>query len=497
MATAHVARPDLPAVDFDLDEAGWHTLGEQFLDVAIKASTQWDARPPGPHATPADANLWLRGSLPNTGIDPAILAKRLLTDLVPLSGYNGHPRWFGYITSSPNPVGVLAELVTAAINQNAALWRLAPGATTIELQTIDWIREIVGFPAGAEGIFSSGGQLANTIAHAVARDQQAGWHVRRDGVRGPEGSPRLRVYASDQSHYCHEQSMELLGLGRDSIRLVPSDESYRMRVDALLSMVAEDRSRGLRPMTVVAAAGTVGTGAIDPIPELVGFTRAEGLWLHVDGAYGAVAAIAPSAPPVLRAMSDADSIATDPHKWLYAPIDAAVTLVRKPGLLEASFAFHVSYLHAGAHRDRVDLLERSPENTRPFRALKVWLALQAYGRDGYAAMIERNIKLAAYMADLVEATPGLRLAAQRELSITCWRVEPPALAGDEDALERLQGRVIEELERRGVALVSNARLRDGRTALRACIVNFRTRPEDVEAIVASSRDLGEELARAS
>jgi len=218
------------------------------------------------------------------------------------------------------------------------------------------------------------------------------------------------------------------------------------------------------------------------------------MWVHVDGAYGAFAAIAPSAPAELAAMADADSIACDPHKWLFAPIGAAVTLFKDAGALEGSFAFHAAYLQAGSDPEQVDLLERSPENSRPFRALKVWLALQAYGRDGYSAMIERNIRLAAYLESLVDATPGLAMAAPRELSIVCWRVEPPALGGDPERLERLQGRIIEELERRGIALISNAKLHDGRTALRACIVNFRTGFENLEALATACRDLGDELA---
>jgi aromatic-L-amino-acid decarboxylase len=493
-AATSVARPDLPDVNFDLDEATWRRVGQRFLDIAISASSGWNGRPPAPDVSPAEARARLAGDLPAKGIDPTVLAERLAADLLPLSGFNGHPRWFAWITSSPSPIGVLASLVAAALNQNTALWRAAPGATTIELQTIDWIGSLVGYPPGSEGTFSSGGQLANAIAHVVARDRMAGWDVRRFGAAGPDGSPRLRVYASNQSHYCHEQAMEVLGLGREAIRLVPSDDAYRLRIDSLAAMVAEDRARGFRPITVVAAAGTVGTGAVDPIPEIVRFGRQEGVWVHVDAAYGAFAALVPSAPEALGAMADADSIACDPHKWLYAPIDAAVTLFREPGALEGSFAFHAAYLQAAGDAERVDLLERSPENSRPFRALKVWLALQAYGRDGYAAMIERNIRLAAYLESLVRATPGLVLAAPRELSITCWRVQPPTLAADPGKLELLQRRVIEELERRGIALVSNATLHDGRTALRACIVNFRTGPDDVEAVVAASAELGEELA---
>jgi glutamate/tyrosine decarboxylase-like PLP-dependent enzyme len=217
--------------------------------------------------------------------------------------------------------------------------------------------------------------------------------------------------------------------------------------------------------------------------------------LHVDGAYGAFATLAESCPPELRALAQADSVACDPHKWLYAAIDAGVVLLREPGRLEHSFAFHASYLETAERGARVDLLERSPENTRPQRALKVWLALQAFGRDGYAAMIDYNIRLAALLEELVQVTPGLTLAAPRGLSIVCWRVEPEGLSGQ--ALEQLQTDVIEELENRGIAMISNAQLRDGRAALRACIANFRTRAEDVEAIVQASAEIGAELARSS
>ncbi len=361
------------------------------------------------------------------------------------------------------------------------------------MQTLGWIAEMLGLPKTSEGLFVSGGQMANIVAHAVARDVKTPWDTRRYGMRGPEGhAPRVRIYASQELHYCHEQAAELLGMGRDAIRAVPVDDDYRMRVDALARMIAEDRARGDLPIAVVATAGTVGTGAVDPIPQLVQLAHREDLWLHVDGAYGAFAALASDGPAELRALAEADSVACDPHKWLYAPIDAGVVFVREPGRLERSFGFHASYLETVPSDGHVDFLERSPENSRPNRALKVWLAIQSFGRDGYAAMIDYNIRLAAYMEELVRTTPTLELAAPRTLSIVCWRVQPEGVSGD--ALDALQTSVIAELDRRGIAMISNAKLRDGRTALRACITNFRTRPEDVEAIVQSSAEIAAELA---
>lgn len=494
-AIARVQRPELPAIAIDFDEREWRDVGGRMLELAIDASTEWQERPPTANADPRDVTQRLGGALPLEGLDPRELVRRMETDLLPLSGFNGHPRWFAYITSSPNPVGVLGSLAEAALNQNTALWRLAPGATVIELQVIDWVRRIVGFPEGTDGIFSSGGQMANVIAHLVARDKMAGWDVRALGVRGPTGSPPLRVYASDQSHYCHEAASDLIGLGRAAVRLVPTDDAYRLRLDSLEAMVAEDRANGFKPITVVANVGTVQTGAVDPVGAIIQFARTNELWVHVDGAYGAFAALASSAPVELAEMAGADSLACDPHKWLYAPIDAGITLIRERNALERSFGFHAAYLHGTAdENERIDIMERSPENSRPFRALKVWLALQAYGRQGYAASIERDIRLAAYLEALIDATPGLTMAAPRELSVVCWRVEPDRLAGDQERLDRLQDAISGELESRGIAVVSVAELHGKRRALRACIVNFRTGFEDVEALAQASLELGEELA---
>lgn len=484
-----------PPEGFDWDQAEWRDAGRRLLEIVAAASTGWDQRRPSPEH-PDDALRFFSGPLPQRPTTLADLLSRLQDEVVPTSAYNGHPRWLAYIMGAPAPITVLGSLAAAALNQNSGLWRVTPSSTAIEVQTLGWIAEMLGYPATAEGLFVSGGQMANIVAHAVARDVKTPWDIRKHGMRGPDGNaPQARIYASSELHYCHEQAAELLGMGRDAIRSVPVDSDYRMRLDSLAQMIAEDRERGDLPISIVATAGTVGTGAVDPIPRLVSAARQEDLWLHVDGAYGAFAALAESCPPELKALSEADSVACDPHKWLFSTIDAGVTLVREPGLLERSFAFHASYLETAERGAMVDFLERGPENSRPQRALKVWLAIQAFGRDGYAAMIDYNIRLAAYMEELVRSTPALVLGAPRELSIVCWRVEPEGISGP--ALENLQTDVIGEIEDRGLAMVSNVKLNDGRTAIRACITNFRTRPEDVEAIVQASAEIGAELATRS
>jgi aromatic-L-amino-acid decarboxylase len=482
-----------PPSGFDWDEAAWREAGERTLGVIAAASTEWESKRPSPKR-PDDALKFFSQPLPRRAVAFADLVERIEREVLPTSAFNGHPRWLAYIMGAPTPVSVLGDLFAAALNQNSGLWRVTPSSTAIEVQTLGWIAEMMGFPSTAEGIFLSGGQMANIVAHAVIRDAKTPWDIRDTGVRGPNGNaPPLRLYASTELHYCHEQAAELLGMGRRAVRKVPVDDHYSMRLDSLSQMIAEDRSRGDLPIAIVGTAGTVGTGAVDPIPELVAVARQEHLWLHVDGAYGAFATLADSCPAELRALADADSVACDPHKWLFAAIDAGVVLVREPGRLEKSFAFHASYLETADRGARVDFLERGPENSRPQRAFKVWLSIQAFGRDGYAAMIDYNIRLAAYLEELVKATPGLVLAAPRELSIVCWRVEPDGIDGE--ALEELQVAVIDQIERRGIAMLSNARLRDGRMALRACITNFRTRPEDVEAVVEASAEIAAELAR--
>lgn len=477
-------------VGFDWDSAQWRDATNRMLDAITAASTGWEQRRASP-AEPDAAMTLFNEPLAKSPAPFEQIVERIEGEVLPTSAYNAHPRWLAYIMGSPAPISVLGNFMSAALNQNTGIWRVTPSATAIELQTLRWIAELIGLPANTEGIFVSGGQMANIVAHAVMRDAKAPWDTRRYGMRGEDGrAPQLRVYASNELHYCQEQAAEFLGMGRETVRRVPVDDHYHMRIDALGQMIAEDRRRGDLPIAIAGTAGTVGTGAVDPLPELLSVAREEGLWFHVDGAYGAFAAVSERSPAALRALAEADSIACDPHKWLYSAIDAAVTFVREPGLLERSFMFHAPYLETRESDDHVELLERTPENSRPQRAFKVWLALQSLGRDGYAAMIDYNIRLAEYMEALVLGTPGLTLAAPRELSIVCWRVEPKGKAPTDE----LQTAVISELERRGIGMISNASLQDGRTALRACITNFRTRPDDIDAIVQASAEIGAELA---
>jgi aromatic-L-amino-acid decarboxylase len=395
---------------------------------------------------------------------------------------NGHPRFMGYITSSAAPIGALADLLASAVNPNVGGWELSPAATEIEAQTIRWIAELVGYPPDCGGILVSGGNMANFVCFLAGRRAMLGEGVRSAGL----GGMPYRIYVSSAAHTWVEKAADLFGLGTDAVRWIPVDPAGRMDPAALRARLAADRTAGESPMMVVATAGTVGTGAVDPVRELAAICREEKVWLHVDGAYGAPAAVLPDAPSDLHALGLADSLAVDPHKWLYAPLEAGCVLVRDPAHLSEAFNWSPSYYRFGTPGDEppINYLELGLQNSRGFRALKVWLGLRRAGRAGYQRMIADDCRMAAELYRAAEAHPEIE-AMTLNLSIATFRYRPPDLraggAEVEDYLNRLNEAVLARLKLGGDLFVSNAVL-DGRFALRACIVNFRTTLADAASI---------------
>lgn len=387
---------------------------------------------------------------------------------------NGHPRFHGYITSSAAPIGMLAEMLSAAVNANAGAWKLSPMATEIEAQTIRWIAEFIGYPAGSGGLLVSGGNMANITCFLAARTAQADWDIRREGV---DGKPRLLAYVSAETHTWIQKAADIAGLGTDAIRWIASDPDQRMDLAALKTQYERDMAAGFQPFLVVGTAGTVSTGAVDPLPELADFCEKRRLWFHVDGAYGALASGANGAPSDLTGLSRADSVAVDPHKWLYAPIEAGCALVRNAAALHDAFSFHPPYYHFAT--EATNYLDLGPQNTRGFRALKVWLALQQAGTAGYRQMIGDDIVLARHLYSLAAAHRELE-ALTHQLSITTLRYVPMG-SWSEDYLNPLNQVVLTHLETCGEAFCSNAVI-NGKHALRFCVVNFRTSTGDIEAL---------------
>lgn len=427
--------------------------------------------------------LGAAAKLPETGSDAATLLGDAAHLLYEHSLFNGHPRFFGYITSSPAPIGILADLLAAAVNPNVGAWRLSPMASEIEAQTVRWIAELVGYPTSCGGLLVSGGNMANMVGLFAARAAAAEWDVRAHGVAAADARP-LRVYASKETHTWLQKASDLAGLGTDSVRWIATDDDLRMNVDALRSAIERDRAAGELPMMVVGTAGSVSTGAVDPLTEIAELCRREKIWLHVDGAYGAFAAALPDAPADLRALSLADSVAMDPHKWLYAPLEVGCILVRDPERLRKAFSYHPPYYHFG--QEATNFVDLGPQNSRGFRALKVWLALRQVGREGYLRMISDDVRLTEKLHAAASAHAELE-PFTLALSISTFRFVPRDLRGrlgderTERYLDALNQELLERIQQSGEAFVSNAVIRD-RYVLRACIVNFNTTLADVEAL---------------
>ncbi len=461
----------------------FRSLGHRLIDRIADFLDSLPQRPVTPGEAPPVVREALGAArpLPERGADPAQLLDTAAELLFNHSLFNGHPRFWGYSTSSAAPIGALGDLLAASVNPNAGAWFLSPMASEIEAQTIRWIAELLGYPTDCGGLLVSGGNMANFVCFLAARQAKAGWDVRAAGMTA-EGARRLRVYGSKETHTWIQKAADMFGLGTDGIRWIPTDDKLRMDTAALRQQIRADLAAGDRPFLVVGAAGSVSTGVVDPLPELAAICREHALWFHVDGAYGGFAAALPDALSDLKALSLADSVAVDPHKWLYAPIEAGCALVRDPAKLREAFAYHPPYYHFGV--EAVNYLDFGPQNTRGFRALKVWLTIQQVGREGYVRMISDDIRLAQELYRRVSDHPEMQAFTQ-DLSITTFRYVPPDLQPGSDEVEaylnQLNTELLTRLQQSGEAYVSNAVI-GGKFALRACIVNFRTSLADIAAL---------------
>jgi glutamate/tyrosine decarboxylase-like PLP-dependent enzyme len=405
---------------------------------------------------------------------------------------NSHPRFFGFINATADPVGAMADYLAATMNPNC--WGGDHAAIHVEAAALRWIASMIGYPAQAEGILVSGGSMANFTALAAARRAMTPGNVREDGLAGP-GRPRLTVYASDQVHHCVDKAVDLLGIGTAQLRKIPTDERFRISTSGLAKAVAEDRAAGFAPAIVVGNAGTVNTGAIDPLDELADFCRREGLWFHADGAYGALASIVPELRPLFSGLDRADSLAADPHKWLYVPYEAGATFVREPGRLAATFRKFPEYLASDPESPFPGpawFAERGVELSRGFKALKVWMGIQTHGRRAYVAQIENDVRLARFLSEEVDRRRDFERLADPILSIANFRYRPADRNVPDEALDRVNRRIIHRLVGAGSYFLAPTILK-GRTALRVSITNFRTREDDLIALLDEVERVGREL----
>jgi len=467
----------------EMTEEQFRSLGHDLVDRIARFLGSLRERGVAP-ADSADAVRAILGAarpLPEQGEEAGDLLQNMAGLLFEHSLLNGHPGFYGYITSSAAPIGMLAELLAAAVNANVGAWKLSPMATEIEAQTIRWLAQFIGYPADCGGLLLSGGNMANLTCFLAARAAKSGWDVRKQGVAG---GPSLLAYASTETHTWIQKAADMTGLGTEAIRWIGVDKRQQIDLGALEVQYKRDLAEGHRPFLVVGTAGTVSTGAVDPLPALAAFCQERKLWFHVDGAYGAFAAGIKEAPADLMGLTAADSVAVDPHKWLYAPLEAGCALVRDPAALRNAFSYHPPYYSFDV--EATNYYDLGPQNSRGFRALKIWLALQQAGAAAYRRMIGDDVALARYLYELASEHPELE-ALTHNLSITTLRYVPLELrasVGSEQTeayLNRLNQLLLTFLEKSGEAFCSNA-LIDGKSALRFCIVNFRTSTGDIETV---------------
>jgi aromatic-L-amino-acid decarboxylase len=492
MPSAAVDKPPALAIDPETFRA----LGYRAVDLATAYLAGMRERPVFTPMRPDERQLLMEQALPEEGLAPDIILDQFVERVLPHPMGNGHPRFFGWVNSPPSPIGAVAEFLAATIGPSCAGGDHA--ATYLERCAVRWLMELIGFPTeGSMGLLVSGGSMASLTGLAAARHraaQEDGRDVRRDGIQGWDR--QLTLYMSSEAHTTLKKAAELLGIGSAAVRIVPVDDAFRLDVAALRRAIGADRAAGMRPFCVVATAGTVSTGAIDPFAEIADLCAEKGLWLHVDGAYGAVGLLAPEKAPRYAGTERVDSLALDPHKWLSVPVECGCALVRDGALLRDSFSLVPPYVRTEEGKGFGGMpwfAEYGFQQTRGFRALKLWMTLLHAGRNGLAAMIARHNALARYLSDLVDAEPDMERVAPVELSIVCFRYVPESVPLTEEELDALNKAIMEAVQAGGEAFLTQAMLR-GRFVLRANVLHFGTTEEDVEALVEVVRRTGKRLA---
>jgi aromatic-L-amino-acid decarboxylase len=463
----------------EMQGSEFRQTGYQLIDQIADFIDQIPLKPVTTNASPVQLSGIIGvGSLPETGKTAKEIVERASDILFNHSLLNGHPKFMGYITSAAAPIGALADLLAATVNPNVGACILSPVATAIEKQVVKWLGEFIGVPTCFDGILVSGGNMANFTAFFAAINAKIP-ERKKEGISGAANKPL--IYCCRTTHTWIEKAASLSGLGTDSIRWISAGNANRIDVVLLEKAIKEDKKNDLRPIMVIGTAGDVSTGAVDDLKSIAAICKRYDCWFHIDGAYGIPAAVVPEQRSLFEGMSDADSIALDPHKWLYAPLEAGCTLVKDPNHLIQTYSSHPVYYNFSndAEPEARNFYEYGFQNSRGFRALKVWMLLQQAGRQGYIEMISTDIKLAGLLFQLASRHAELQ-AVTHNLSITTLRYCPPGYP--EVELNKLNELLLNDLQHNGEVFLSNAVIGD-KYCLRACIVNFRTSEKDIEEIV--------------
>ena len=469
--------------DIDLEE--FRRVGHEVIDAITAYHQQLDRRPVLPLTTPAEVAARFADDFAEFGESPEALLADWRERVAPLLTAIGSPRHFAFVNGSGAMIGIFADALAAASNTNAGAWKLGPAAAEIERQVLRWVASFIGYPEDAGGILLSGGTMANFTAILTALRHVAPYDSTPRGLQDRARIGRFLLYMSDhEGHISVVRVADMLNLGREAVRLVPSRPDFTMDPDALDAMLAADRARGDVPFCVVAQLGSVNAGAIDPIDALADVCEKHGVWLHGDGAIGLLAAGLPETASRFRGLERADSLSFDAHKWLGVPHDCGVLLVRHAERLRRAFSITAPYLRGSRQTDdATDFLEYGPQMSRGFRALKVWMVLRFFGASGVRALVAKNIALTRHLHALVHDHPDFEVLHDPVLSICSFRFVPHQVGDAEDAAEwidRLNSEIAEDIQRSGTALLMTTRVR-GRIALRMSICSQRTLEEDIDA----------------
>jgi len=456
-----------------VDLEAFREEGRRLMDWVALYLAGSERYPVLPRVRPGEVKASLPASPPAAGEPLRAILDDVERLIVPGLTHWNHPGFFAYFANSSTGPAILAETLAAAFNANAMLWKTGPAATELEVVVLDWLRQMLGLPAGLFGVIQDTASASTLVALAAAREAVPGLDVRR---RGLVGQARLRMYASEQAHSSVDKAGIVLGVGQDGLRRIPVDAAFRMDAAALQAAITEDRAAGFTPFAVVATVGTTSTTSIDPVPAVADICAREGLWLHVDAAYGGSAAVDPSLRFVLEGCDRADSLVVNPHKWLFVPVDLSVLFTRKPEVLRAAFSVVPDYLRTPEDAVAPNFMDYGVSLGRRFRALKLWMVVRAFGHEGLAARIREHVRLATVFRSWIEGDPAFEVVAPQPLSVVCFRARFPDAGPEEEDRRNLA--MMDAVNAGGEAYLSHTKL-GGRVVLRLAVGNIRTEERHV------------------
>lgn len=477
-----------PSADLVMNSDEIRRLGYRIVDMIadeLADPAQRSVHPPP--QSPAVMEAEFGGPLPEEPMDPDAILDMIRDKLIPATVNYNHPRMMSYVSSASLTLPGLVEGLVASLKLFPYSWALTPGSTQIELSVGRWLGAAAGFSDTAAGYMTTGGTGANLMALIAARVDKTDWDV---GAEGITGHAQLRAYASDQTHKCLDQAFSMMGMGRSALRKIGTDAEFRVRPDLLEVAIQKDIAEGHKPFCIIGSAGTTNTGSVDDLEALADLAKQYGLWFHVDGAYGALAALSPRARPLFAGIERADSLVVDPHKWMNVPYEAGCLLVKSWDKLSNTFSLVHEYMRNTDTEAAHDHWHHGWELTRGDRALKVWVALKQYGASGFRKMIEGHLDMAGRLAAVVEASDDLELLTRPSLSIFCFRYVPPDLRNaplDDGYLNRLNEEIESQIQSGGDGLITGTDLA-GKRCFRPCFVNYRLTQDGTDMIMAQLRE---------